>query len=114
MNHMGVLDLIVNAIAGGSFLGFLTFVIIYSKRNWRSTAPGRALMLAVTGLCVTLLTNTVHLFTGRYPGIEFVRMPVYLFLFFAAWNLVYTVVHSIRQGDEIEPKRLFSRKEKRD
>ena len=112
MNHMSVLDIIINAIAAGAFVGFLVFVIIYSTRDWRLTDPGRSLMYAIGSLNLVVLLNTVHLFTGRYPGIEFVRIPVYTLLFFTAWRLVYSLVKTIRQGNDIEPVKLFAPKTK--
>lgn len=110
MNHMSPLDLFVNIIAACAFLGFLTFVIIYSTRDWRATDPGRSLMYAIGSLNLVVLLNTVHLFTGRYPGIEFVRIPVYSLLLFTAWRLVYSLVRTIRNNEEIDTRKIFTRK----
>lgn len=102
MNWESPLDVIVNVLAGGAFLGFLVFVIVYMTfSNWRATAPGRALMYAVGALDLVVLLNTVHLFTGRYPGIEFVRIPIYVLLLLASWRLVWTLVAILRVGQPI-------------
>lgn len=110
-NHLTPLDWVVNAIAGGAFLGFLVFILIYvAFANWRSTAPGRALMYAIGSLNVMVLMATVHLFTGRYPGIEFVRSTVYLLLLFSAWRLVWVLVKILLQGQPITVETFVQRK----
>lgn len=108
-------DVFVNCVAGFGFLGFLTFVIMYGVRsNWRATPAGRSLMYAIGSLNIITLMATVHLFTGRYPGIEFVRIVAYTVLAFSAWRLVWTLHNILRSGspdpveDEFYPVRKDS------
>lgn len=101
-SEFSALDLIPNIIAGGSFVGAVTFIFVYSTwSNWRATAPGKALMYWVVSFAGLILMNTIHLYTGRYPGIEFVRIIVYTILLLSVWRLVYTLVRIIRGGDPI-------------
>lgn len=109
-----VWDIVNNSIAAGAFVGFLTFVVIYSTRNWRATPPGRSLMYAIGSLDLVVLMNTVHLFTGRYQGILVVRTIVYGLLFYTAWRFVHTLVKSIRGGNTLDVHLLFERKEKKE
>ena len=102
MAHMNPLDLVINAISGAAFLGFLTFIVIYAiQSNWRATNAGRSLMYAIGALNLVVLLNTIHLFTGPYPGIQFVRIPVYVTLVVAAWHLVYTLVRTLKNGEVV-------------
>lgn len=121
MNHtiqpFSTLDAVPNVIAFGVVIGVITFVTVYATQaNWRLTAPGRALMYWAIAFGVLVAMNTIHLWTGRYPGIEFVRIAVYSFLFFAVWRLVYTLVHIlIRDGNDpkqITVQTFFERKHK--
>lgn len=123
MNHtiqpFSALDAVPNLIALGVFFGAVTFVVVYAVfANWRLTAPGRALMYWVGAFSLLVLMNTVHLWTGRYPGIEFVRILVYSLLFVAVWRLVYTLIRILRQNpDGATPKQIniqtfFERKTK--
>lgn len=113
MNWESPLDIIVNVIAAGAFLGFLVFVIVYMTfSNWRATAPGRALMYAVGALDLVVLMNTVHLFTGRYMGIEFVRIPVYLILLLSSWRLVWTLIEILHGGQAITVRSFVEPKHK--
>jgi len=41
-------------------------------------------MYALSALSLVVLLNTIHLFTGRYTGIEFVRIIVYTTLLVTA------------------------------
>lgn len=106
MNHtiqpFSVLDAIPNLIALGVFIGAVAFVTIYAIwANWRLTSPGRALMYWVGAFAILVLMNTIHLWSGRYPGIEFVRITVYGLLFIAVWRLVWTLVRILRTpGDK--------------
>lgn len=106
MNHtiqpFSALDWLPNVVALFTFIGAVTFVVIYATRsNWRLTAPGRALMYWVAAFALLVLMNTIHLATGRYPGIEFVRTAVFLFLCIAVWRLVYTLIRILGDGNEI-------------
>lgn len=117
MNHsiqpFSALDMVPNLLALGTFIGAVAFVAIYATfANWRLTAPGRALMYWVGAFAVLVLMNTVHLATGRYPGIEFVRICVYGVLFFTIWRLVWTLVHILRDGRPITIQTFIDRKEK--
>lgn len=105
-----VLDIIPNLIAGGACLGALFFVLIYASfSNWRKTAPGRSLMYAVASLAGLLMMNTIHLATGRYPGIQFVRIVVYTALFISIWRLVYALVQILRDGQPITLQSFIDR-----
>jgi hypothetical protein len=99
----GPWDWIPNTLAAFAFLGAVAFVVIYASfANWRETAPGRALMYWVASFGLLILMNTIHLATGRYPGIEFVRIAIYGFLFVSVWRLVFTLIHILRgNGDRI-------------
>lgn len=115
MNHtiqpFSPLDVIPNLIAAGTFLGALAFVVIYATfANWRLTAPGRALMYWVGAFSLLVLMNTIHLATGRYPGIEFVRIVIYSLLFAAVWRLVYTLVRTLRDGQPITIQTFIDRR----
>jgi hypothetical protein len=121
MNHtiqpFSALDAVPNLIAFGVVIGVITFVTIYSTfANWRLTAPGRALMYWAIAFGVLVAMNTIHLWTGRYPGIEFVRIAVYSFLLLAVWRLVYTLVRILWQDDttakQITVQTFFERKHK--
>jgi hypothetical protein len=96
------LDIVPNIIAGLAFVGAVLFVVVYATwANWRATAPGRALMYWVAAFALLILMNTIHLATGRYPGIEFVRITVYGFLLATIWRLVLTLVRILRDGKPI-------------
>lgn len=102
MNTNPTLDWIPNTLAAFAFLGAVTFVVIYASfANWRLTAPGRALMYWVASFALLILMNTIHLATGRYTGIEFVRIIVYGFLATSVWRLVATLVHILRGQEPI-------------
>lgn len=113
MGHMNFTDLFINLIAAAAFLGYLTFMIVYATRNWRSTDPGKAVMYAIAGINAVLLMVTIHLFTGPYPGIEIVRVVVYGALAITSWSLVATLARSIRKGPDMDLRKLFSKKDKK-
>lgn len=111
MRHTSVLDIVINSVAGGAFLGFLVFMLLYATfSNWRSTPAGRSLMYAIGSLNLVVLMATVHLFTGPYPGVEFVRVFVYSVLFLAAWRLVGTLVSVLRNGGEVTLRTFYEPK----
>lgn len=119
MNHtiqpFSGLDAIPNLIALGVFIGVVTFVVIYATRaNWRLTAPGRALMYWAGAFGLLVLMNTIHLWTGRYAGIEFVRICVFTLLFFAVWRLVWALLRILRDDDpkQITIQTFFERRTK--
>lgn len=106
------LDLIPNLLAGGAFLGAITFVAVYARyANWRATRPGKALMYWVIAFAALILMNTVHLATGRYPGIEFVRIVVYFSLGLAIWRLVWTLIMILWEGRPITLETFLVKKE---
>lgn len=115
MNWTSPLDVIVNIEAAGAALGFLVFVIIYASfSNWRATPPGRALMFAIASLDLVSVMVTVHLFTGPYPGIEFVRIVVYGCLLAAAWGLVRALVAILATGEVITVATLVEPRPKKE
>lgn len=96
------LDLIPNLIAATAFVGAVVFIAVYATRSkWRATAPGKALMYWVISFAGLILMNTIHLYTGRYAGIEFVRIVVYTALTLSVWRLVFTLIRILRVGDRI-------------
>lgn len=95
-------DVIPNAEAGIVFLVTLTFIVIYAKySNWTKTAPGKALMLWAVSFDGLILMNTIHLATGRYPGITAVRILVYGALIFSVCYLVHSLIRILRDGESI-------------
>jgi|GEM_PF-3058337 len=117
MNHsiqpFSPLDLVPNLLAAGTFLGAIAFVAIYATfANWRLTGPGRALMYWVGSFALLVLMNTIHLATGRYPGIEFVRIFIYGLLFFTIWQLVWTLIRTLRAGKPITIQTFIDRRTK--
>lgn len=101
-------DAIPNVIAGLVFVVSVAFIVIYSVwSNWRETAPGRALMYWVSAFATLILMNTIHLATGRYPGIVAVRILVYGFLLTSAVRLVWTLIDIQRNGRSIDLRALF-------
>lgn len=111
LSHFSHLDVIPNMLAGGAFLGAITFVFVYARyADWRATRPGKALMYWVIAFAALILMNTIHLATGRYPGIEFVRIVVYLSLGLAIWRLVWTLVMILRKGRPITLETFLVRK----
>jgi hypothetical protein len=112
--QFSALDLIPNAIAAVSFVGAMTFVLVYATwSNWRATQPGKALMYWVISFSGLILMNTIHLYTGRYPGIEFVRITVYTALALSVWRLVLTLVRITRGGNPITVSTFVKPKEKK-
>ena len=112
--QFSALDLVPNLIAAGAFLGAVTFIAVYATwSNWRATAPGRALMYWVVAFSALILMNTIHLYTGRYSGIEFVRIVVYSSLFWAVWRLVFTLVVILRGGNPITLQTFVSPKKEK-
>lgn len=108
MRYQTPLDVFVNILAGTAFLGFLAFIVVYATyANWRATPAGRALMYAIGSLNLVVLMATVHLFTGPYPGVEFVRILVYGLLFLSAWRLTWTLVHILREGKPITLRTFY-------
>ena len=117
MNHIldqfDDLNAIPNFIAAGVFIGALVFVIIYGTQSrWRTFAPGRALMYWVASFALLVLMNTIHLATGPYPGIEFVRIFVYGTLFLSVWRLVFALLHILRDGEPIDTDTFIKKKER--
>ncbi|PPF64529.1 hypothetical protein C5E11_03820 [Clavibacter michiganensis] len=112
--QFSALDLIPNIIAGLAFVGAVSFILIYATwSNWRATAPGKALMYWVISFSGLILMNTIHLYTGRYPGIEFVRIIVYTALTLSVWRLVATLIRITRGGIPITVSTFVtSKKEK--
>jgi hypothetical protein len=105
------LDIVPNILAAGAFLGAVTFVIVYARySNWRATPPGKALMYWVAAFAVLILMNTIHLATGRYPGIEFVRIGVYFGLGLAIWRLLWVLIAILREGRPITLETFLIRK----
>lgn len=108
------LNAVPNLIAAGVFIGALVFVIIYGTQSkWRTTSPGRALMYWVASFALLVLMNTIHLATGKYPGIEFVRICVYSFLFYSVWRLVFALLRILRNGEPINTQTFIKKKEKK-
>lgn len=109
------LDIFVNCLALVGFLGFLVFMIRYGlESNWRKYPAGRSLMYAMISINIITLMATVHLFTGRYPGIEFVRMAAYSALALSAWRLVFTL-HNIlyRRKGPADIREIYGQTEER-
>jgi hypothetical protein len=108
-------DAIPNVMAGLVFLVSGAFIVIYGTRsNWRETAPGQALMFWVASFATLIAMNTVHLATGRYPGITAVRILVYGFLLVSAIRLVWTLIDIQRNGRSIDVRALFRRKNQKE
>jgi hypothetical protein len=102
LNQFVALDGIPNAIAALVFIGAVVFIVIYGTQSgWRSNAPGRALMYWVVSFAALVLMNTIHLATGRYPGIEFVRITVYSLLLYSVIRLIIALLHILRDGEQI-------------
>lgn len=106
------LNAVPNAIAGLVFVGALAFVVIYGTQSkWRTFAPGRALMYWVASFALLILMNTIHLATGPYPGIEFVRIFVYSTLLLSVWRLVFALLAILRQGEQIDTDTFIQKKD---
>ena len=106
------LNAIPNLIAAGVFVGAITFVIIYGTQSrWRTFAPGRALMYWVASFSLLVLMNTIHLATGPYPGIEFVRIFVYGTLLLSVWRLVFALLHILKNGEPIDTDTFIKKKD---
>jgi hypothetical protein len=115
MNWNSPLDIVVNLLAAGAALGFLAFVVIYGAfSNWRATPPGRSVMYVLGSLDAITIMLTIHLFTGPYPGIEFVRIVVYGALLVSSWRLVTTLVQILRGGDAITVNTLVEPKQQKE
>jgi len=111
LTQFSSLDIVPNILAAGAFLGAVTFVAVYARySDWRATRPGKALMYWVVAFAALILMNTIHLATGRYPGIEFVRITVYFSLGLAIWRLVWTLVMILRKGRPINLDTFLTRK----
>ena len=107
------LDIVPNIIAAAVFIGALIFIIVYASfSNWTKTGPGRALMYWAISFDALILMNTIHLATGRYPGIEFVRMVVYSALLWSVIRLVTSLVAILREGDRTKATPFFDRTHK--
>lgn len=70
--------------AGAAFLISLAFVIVYSRRPWRTTYAGRATMLSMA--TTTLYTgHTTLVLWWQYPGWEKGQALTYLAILIAVW-----------------------------
>jgi hypothetical protein len=101
-------DIIPNVLALLVFTMTLLFIFIYARySNWTKTAPGTALMLWAVTFDVLILMNTIHLATGRYPGIVAVRILVYGLVLLSVSYLVYALIHILRDGQPITLSTFF-------
>jgi hypothetical protein len=104
-----------NLIAGAAAVSAWVFVAVYATfSKWRATTPGRSLMGAMASLAALLTMNTIHLATGDYAAINYVRFVVYSALLLSIWRLIFALIGVLRAGLRPILHPFLARKNKED
>lgn len=83
-------------------LPFLLFVIFYgTKSPWKTTAPGRALMILSCTLVIVLINTLLTIAFGAYFGQPMVRIIVIGSSFTSGWYLLITLLRLQYKGRRI-------------
>lgn len=88
------------------FAGFALFTLFYLIGSpWRSTRPGRAVMLLVGTLDVVLINTLIQLAIPSWEGSEVVRVFVVIGALCSGWYLFYSLLREQRRGRRANTKR---------
>ena len=95
LNDLGTVALVTAAPAAP------LFVLTYMRSPWKTTAPGRALMLEAVSVTVLVILFTLSVVLGHdFPGRGWLRLFGFGFVSFSLWWMLWTL-HDVRRKADL-------------